>query len=47
MIILLVENDDRIADPLAEDLRPQSHAIDIAHIDHRHSVPLDFKTFFY
>ena len=47
MIILLVENDDRIADPLAEDLRHQSHAVDIADIGHRHSVPLDFKTFFY
>ena len=30
MRILLVEDDDRIADPLAEDLRHQSHAVDIA-----------------
>jgi two-component system, OmpR family, response regulator QseB len=30
MKILLVEDDDRIADPLAEDLRHQSHAVDIA-----------------
>jgi two-component system, OmpR family, response regulator QseB len=30
MKILLVEDDDRIADPLAEDLRHQSHAIDVA-----------------
>ena len=31
MRILLVEDDDRIADPLAEDLRHQSHAVDIAY----------------
>lgn len=31
MKILLVEDDDRITDPLAEDLRHQSHAVDIAH----------------
>ena len=30
MRILLVEDDDRIADPLAEDLRHQSNAVDIA-----------------
>lgn len=30
MKILLVEDDDRIADPLAEDLRHQNHAVDIA-----------------
>jgi two-component system, OmpR family, response regulator QseB len=30
MRILLVEDDDRIADPLAEDLRHQSHAVDVA-----------------
>lgn len=29
--ILLVEDDDRITDPLAEDLRHQSHAVDVAH----------------
>ena len=47
MLILLVKDDDRIADPLAEDLHHQSHAVDIADIGPRHSVPLDFKTFFY
>ena len=31
MRILLVEDDDRIADPLAEDLRHQSNAVDIAY----------------
>ncbi len=31
MRILLVEDDDRIADPLAEDLRHQSHAVDVAY----------------
>lgn len=31
MRILLVEDDDRIADPLAEDLRYQSHAVDIVY----------------
>ena len=31
MSILLVEDDDRITDPLAEDLRDRSHAVDIAH----------------
>ena len=31
MRILLVEDDDRITDPLAEDLRYQSHAVDIAY----------------
>ncbi len=31
MKILLVEDDDRITDPLAEDLRHQSHAVDIAY----------------
>jgi two-component system, OmpR family, response regulator QseB len=31
MKILLVEDDDRIADPLAEDLRHQSNAVDIAY----------------
>ena len=31
MRILLVEDDERIADPLAEDLRHQSHAVDIAY----------------
>ena len=31
MRILLGEDDDRIADPLAEDLRHQSHAVDIAY----------------
>ena len=30
MRILLVEDDDRIAKPLAEDLRHQYHAVDIA-----------------
>ncbi len=30
MRILLVEDDDRITNPLAEDLRHQSHAVDIA-----------------
>jgi DNA-binding response OmpR family regulator len=31
MRILLVEDDERIADPLAEDLRHQNHAVDIAY----------------
>ena len=31
MRILLVEDDDRITDPLSEDLRHQSHAVDIAY----------------
>jgi two-component system, OmpR family, response regulator QseB len=31
MKILLVEDDDRITDPLAEDLRHQNHAVDIAY----------------
>jgi two-component system, OmpR family, response regulator QseB len=31
MKILLVEDDDRIAKPLAEDLRHQNHVVDIAH----------------
>ncbi len=31
MKILLVEDDDRITDPLAEDLRHQSHVVDIAY----------------
>ena len=31
MRILLVEDDDRIAEPLAEDLRHQNHAVDIAY----------------
>jgi two-component system, OmpR family, response regulator QseB len=31
MKILLVEDDDRIADPLAEDLRHQNNAVDIAY----------------
>jgi two-component system, OmpR family, response regulator QseB len=31
MKILLVEDDDRITEPLAEDLRHQSHVVDIAY----------------
>ena len=31
MKILIVEDDNRIAQPLAEDLRHQNHAVDIAH----------------
>lgn len=31
MKILLVEDDDRIANPLAEDLRHQHHTVDVAH----------------
>ena len=30
MKILIVEDDNRIAQPLAEDLRHQNHAVDIA-----------------
>lgn len=30
MRILIVEDDDRIAKPLAEDLKHQHHAVDIA-----------------
>lgn len=31
MRILIIEDDDRIAQPLAEDLRHQNHVVDIAH----------------
>ncbi len=32
MRILIVEDDDRIAKPLAEDLRHQHHAVEIARL---------------
>ena len=40
MRILLVEDDDRIAEPLAEDLRHQSNAVDIACV----GIPLELTS---